>query len=97
VRVAAASAPRVGEAVRLAIRPEAVAIEADAPGAAGEIVGRVVARTFLGEKADYQVRAGEELLLVTRPDPGPGALLDEGQAVRLRLAPDRVALLPGAE
>src|SRR5215510_15096288 len=86
-----------GEAVRLAIRPEALGIEADGPGAAGEIAGRVVARTFLGEKVDYQVRVGEETLLVTRPDPGPVTLLAEGQAVRLRVPADRVSLLPAME
>lgn len=96
VRVAG-DAGRAGEAVRLAIRPEALGIEADGPGAAGEIAGRVVARTFLGEKVDYQVRVGEETLLVTRPDPGPVALLAEGQAVRLRLPAERVSLLPATE
>ena len=96
VRVAG-DAGRAGEAVRLAIRPEALDIEADGPGATGEIAGRVVARTFLGEKVDYQVRVGEETLLVTRPDPGPVALLTEGQAVRLRLPVDRVSLLPAME
>ena len=97
VRVAAGTAPPVGQAVRLAIRPEAVDIGPEAPGAAGGIGGRVVTRTFLGEKVDYQVRAGDDLLLVTRPDPGPGALLAEGGAVRLRLEADRVALLPETE
>src|SRR5215831_252605 len=96
VRVAG-DAGRTGEAVRLAIRPEALGIEADEPGAAGEIAGCVVARTFLGEKVDYQVQVGEETLLVTRPDPGPVALLAEGQAVRLRLPADRVSLLPEME
>src|SRR5215472_7296108 len=90
-------AGRAGEAVRLAIRPETLGIEADGPGAVGEIAGRVIARTFLGEKVDYQVRVGEETPLVTRPDPGPVALLAEGQAVRLRLPADRVSLLPAME
>ena len=94
VRVRGDGASRVGETVRLAVRPEALGIEAEGPGATGEVAGRIVARTFLGEKVDYQVRVGEETLLVTRPDQGPGALLGEGQAVRLRLPPDRLALLP---
>jgi spermidine/putrescine ABC transporter ATP-binding subunit len=97
VRVTSGSPVKVGEIVRLVVRPEAVAIAAETPAAAGEIGGRVISRTFLGEKVDYQVRVGGHLLLVTRPDPGPGALLEEGQAVRLRLAPDRVAVLPGTE
>jgi len=97
LRVAGDVGPRAGEAARVAIRPEAVGIAPDGPGAAGEVSGRVVARTFLGEKVDYQVRAGDEVLLVTCPDQGPGALLGEGQAVRLRLPPDRVALLPATE
>jgi len=93
LRVAAREPVKAGEIVRLAVRPEAVEISADV----GDIAGRIVARSFLGEKVDYQVQVGGETLLVTRPDAGPGAVLAEGQPVRLRLDADRVAVLPAAE
>src|SRR5947209_8340241 len=59
--------------------------------------GAVVARTFLGEKVDYQVQAGEHLLLVTRSNSGPVAALVPGQRVRLRLPVESVRLLRSAE
>ena len=85
---------RTGDAVRLAIRPEAIVLAPDDPGAEGEVVGAIVARTFLGEKVDYTVRAGAQSFLVTRYNPGPGAVLEEGQRVRLTLASDAMQLLP---
>jgi iron(III) transport system ATP-binding protein len=85
---------RAGDAVRLAIRPEAIVLAPDDPGAEGEVVGAIVARTFLGEKVDYTVRAGAQSFLVTRYNPGPGAVLEEGQRVRLTLASDAMQLLP---
>jgi iron(III) transport system ATP-binding protein len=85
---------RAGEAVRLAIRPEAIALAPDDPGAEGEVVGTIVTRTFLGEKVDYTVRAGAQSFLVTRYNPGPGAVLEEGQRVRLGLSSDAVQILP---
>jgi ABC-type Fe3+/spermidine/putrescine transport system ATPase subunit len=85
---------RAGEAVRLAIRPEAIALAPDDPGAEGEVVGTIVTRAFLGEKVDYTVRAGAQSFLVTRYNPGPGAVLEEGQRVRLDLSSDAVQILP---
>jgi iron(III) transport system ATP-binding protein len=84
---------RVGEDVRLVVRPESVEVRPEAPGDTGDIGGAIVARTFLGEKVDYEVRAGEHLLLVTRYNSGHGALLVPGQRVRLRLSGDSVRLL----
>ncbi len=46
------SPPAPGASVTLVVRPEAVAIS---PGSAG-LTGTVLSRTFLGEKAEYQVR-----------------------------------------
>lgn len=83
-----------GAAVRLVVRPEGVELVADTAGTAGDISGTIVARTFLGEKVDYHVRAGVELFLVTRYNPGPGAVFDEGERVRLRLTPGSIHLLP---
>ncbi len=96
LRLPAAPIPR-GEEVRLVVRPESVEVQAEETGGAGDIDGTVVARTFLGEKVDYQVQAGEHLLLVTRSNSGPVAALVPGQRVRLRLPVESVRLLRSAE
>ena len=85
-----------GAVVRLVIRPEIVEL---GPAASGVPepgpVGVVVSRTFLGEKVDYQVRLGAEVLQVTRQNAGPGTAFAPGQPVALRLPPDAIQLLGG--
>ncbi|HEV8437459.1 MAG TPA: ABC transporter ATP-binding protein [Methylomirabilota bacterium] len=93
LRIPTAEPVRPGQAVRLAVRPEAVEVRAETAGEAGDIGGAVVARTFLGEKVEYQVRVGEHVLLVTRYSSGPDALLAEGRRVRLRVPGESVRLL----
>ena len=88
---------RAGDVVRIVIRPEAIALVPDDPGSVGEVVGTIVTRTFLGEKVDYMVHAGAQPFLVTRYNPGPGAVLEEGQRVRLALSSDAVQILPVEE
>jgi iron(III) transport system ATP-binding protein len=97
LRIPMERAVRAGETVRLVIRPEAVGIHPETAGAHGNISGTIVARTFLGEKVDYQVRAGEQLILVTRYNSGDGALLTEGQRVRLQVPEDSVRLFSATE
>ena len=97
LRLPAAAPIPCGEEVRLVVRPESVEVQAEGTGGAGDIEGTVVARTFLGEKVDYQVQAGEHLLLVTRSNSGPVAALVPGQRVRLRLPVESVRLLRSAE
>ena len=63
--------------VRLAIRPEQIMLDADAAGA-----GVVVGREFRGHDQLYWVQEGERCLLVIA---GPGAQLDVGARVRLRI------------
>ena len=75
------------------LRPEAIEFAPDDPRAEGAW-WHIVARTFLGEKVDYTVRAGVQSFLVTRYNPGPGAVLEEGQRVRLSLSGDAMQLLP---
>jgi len=73
---------RPGEAVRLVVRPEAIELGSAAPGGAeGGLVGTIVSRTFLGEKVDYHVRLGADLIQVTRYNPGPGPVFAPGDAV----------------
>ncbi len=79
-----------GETVRLVLRPEALALQAG--GADGWPV-TVVSRTFLGEKVEYHVRMGEDLLQVSAYN--PREVLAPGQAARLQLPTADVPLLPG--
>jgi hypothetical protein len=78
--------------VRLAVRPESV--ELAASGGDGP-KGVVAARTFLGEKVEYQIRVGTELLQVTRYNPTQGFLFAPGQSVVLTLPTEGLRLLRG--
>jgi iron(III) transport system ATP-binding protein len=95
LRVPILAPVRTGDAMRFVIRPEAVELQPAKPGPEGGVEGIIVTRTFLGEKVDYEVRAAEQLLLVTRFNPEPETLLAEGSRVRIGLAGERVRLLPG--
>ncbi|MBI4842662.1 MAG: TOBE domain-containing protein [candidate division NC10 bacterium] len=61
----------------------------------GGIPGTIVSRTFLGEKAEYQVRVGDDLLQVTSYNPVQRGLFSVGQPVTLHFPPDGIQLLPG--
>jgi len=84
-----ARAERVGPAVRLVVRPEAVRVEdADAPAG---LPGTIVSRTFLGEKVEYRVRLAEQVLQVVGYN--PGKVFAEGQPVRVILPTTEVPVL----
>jgi iron(III) transport system ATP-binding protein len=72
-RLALATGKPAGERVTLVVRPEMIALAPDAQG-----TGRVVQRTFLGEKTDYQVAFGGTVLQVAA----------SGQPLARRLAPE---------
>jgi iron(III) transport system ATP-binding protein len=94
LRVPADPAPVTpGQAVRLVVRPEI--IELKPANAADGIPGTVVSRTFLGEKAEYQVRIGAENLQVTSYNPLHRGTFPPEQPVRLYLPAEAIALLPG--
>jgi ABC-type Fe3+/spermidine/putrescine transport system ATPase subunit len=84
-----APAKRLGPAVRLVLRPEAIRVE-DADTAAG-FPGTIVSRTFLGEKVEYRVRLGEQVLQVVGYN--PGKVFAEGQPVRVVLPTTDVPVL----
>ena len=85
-----------GDAVRIVIRPEAVAIIAGTGDAAdGGIPATVASRMFLGEKIEYLLRCGGETLQAVRYNAGAAELVAEGAAATLRFAADAVTLLPG--
>ncbi|HSB77561.1 MAG TPA: ABC transporter ATP-binding protein [Candidatus Methylomirabilis sp.] len=84
---------KAGETVQLVARPEIINLT---PGAqAGGIQGTVVSRTFLGEKAEYRVQVGADVLQVASYNPGPHGVLAPGQPVTLQLRTDGIPLLPG--
>jgi iron(III) transport system ATP-binding protein len=91
---AAGIAPSAGTAVRLVVRPET--IELAEPGTAATAPGVVLSRTFLGEKAEYRVKVGEETLHVTGYSPLRQGLLAPGEAVDVRIQGESVRILPGA-
>jgi iron(III) transport system ATP-binding protein len=56
----------------------------------------VATRTFLGEKVEYQVRVGTELIQVTDYRPSLTGPIQPGEAVSLDVPPEAVRVLPGA-
>ena len=82
-----------GQSLRLVLRPEVIVL--GPAGAQGGIPGTIVSRTFLGEKTEYVVRVGAEVLQVTRYDPAQAGRFSPGDRVGLHLPPAGVPLLPG--
>jgi iron(III) transport system ATP-binding protein len=78
-----------GQPVRLLVRPETIGVAADGGGLPGEIVGRM----FLGEKVEYRVRAGDQMLEVTVYDPARRPLFGLGDQVRVELPREGVHVL----
>ncbi|MBN9089307.1 MAG: ABC transporter ATP-binding protein [Reyranella sp.] len=88
VRLALAARKPAGERVTLVVRPEMIALLPDAQGA-----GRIVQRTFLGEKTDYQVALGGAVLQVTAGGEPIARLLAPGSRVAVRIASENVHIL----
>ena len=81
-----------GDAVRLVIRPELIVLHAPTvPG----LRGTVLSRTFLGEKAEYRIRVGDQVLQVTQYTRAPATHFQPGEAVSLELPSEGVPILPG--
>jgi iron(III) transport system ATP-binding protein len=84
--------PSVGSDVTLVLRPESVDLtRPDGSGAAA--VGRVVSRTFLGEKIEYILECGGARLQVVNIDRGRGSSPAEGETVALKFFEDTIAVL----
>jgi len=90
LRALAPTRPAVGDKVRVVVRPETVEL---APAGGVGPAGTVVARTFLGEKVEYQVRVGDDTLQVTRPTGAADASFAPGATVTVRLPSDGVPIL----
>jgi iron(III) transport system ATP-binding protein len=98
-----------GQTVHLVVRPEVIELrpapplpsplpggerieERGEPG--GGVPGTIVSRTFLGEKAEYQVRVGTDLLQVTSYNPVRRGLFPPGERVMLHFPTEGIQLLP---
>ena len=88
--------PQPGSAVSVSIRPEAWRIiHQSHAGQSGEnsLTGRVEERVYLGEVAQYRIKAGESSLKVfeLNPRPGQGYV---GEQVHVGVAVDDVVVVP---
>jgi len=93
VRIARGDAKlAVGDAVRLVVRPELIVLE---PAGARGVPGTVVARTFLGEKAEYRIGVGDQVLQVTQYTRPHGPQFQPGDAVSLQFPSAGVPILVG--
>ncbi|MBB6671948.1 ABC transporter ATP-binding protein [Cohnella nanjingensis] len=88
---------RPGDRVTLVVRPECISISAEeADGgvdAANSWSGEIVNSTFLGRLIRYRVRCGPLACIVDDADPSVRGFLRG--AVRLRLDPGKIHVLPG--
>ena len=91
VRIALATGRAAGDALRLVVRPEMIEI---APAPSGESArARIVQRTFLGEKTDYQVMLGSTTLQVSATDHYRRPPMEAGQPVAVRFHPEGIHVL----
>ena len=90
VRVAFASGLAAGERLRLVVRPEMIELR---PGTSSIPQGRVVQRTFLGEKTDYVVALGDTMLQVAASDQYRRPLFEIDQAVGVHFHADGIHML----
>jgi iron(III) transport system ATP-binding protein len=77
--------------IRLVVRPEVIGLQA--ANASGGLPGTVASRMFLGEKVEYHVRVGEDLIQVTSYN--PRTTYAAGEAVSLHLPSEGIPYLPG--
>lgn len=82
-----------GTTARIVVRPETVTI--GPPGGAGSREGVVTARTYLGDKIEYEVEIGPNTLQVVEFNPGESARFDPGARVGIRLPSRGIQFLAG--
>jgi iron(III) transport system ATP-binding protein len=70
-----------GSTVRLVVRPEMIDIAAAGESGAG--TGRILQRTFLGEKTDYEILLGGTKLQACRSDAFRGATFNVGDTIKV--------------
>ena len=91
LRLALTASQPAGAMVRLVIRPEMIEISAGRAGEPG--VGRILQRTFLGEKTDYEILLGGSKLQACRSDAFRTGTFNVGDDVRIGFDPANIHLL----
>ncbi len=79
-----------GEAIDAVVRPEALTLAKQGSGPKG----LVEHRTYFGDKAEYMVRVGSEVLQAVQWNPSAADEFGEGQSVCVQLPVSNVQLLP---
>jgi iron(III) transport system ATP-binding protein len=79
----------VGDTVRLVVRPELIVLQPAGEG----LPGTVISRTFLGEKAEYRIGVGDQVLQVAQYTRPHGSQFQPGDAVSLQLPSEGVPIL----
>jgi iron(III) transport system ATP-binding protein len=87
---AAPAGVQVGGSVSVMVRPERVVLAA--AGGTG-LAGKVLTRTFLGEKAEYHVAVGEQTIQATLFSDGRSARFAVGDAVQLKFPTENIHLI----
>jgi iron(III) transport system ATP-binding protein len=77
-----------GQIVLANVRPEAIAI-----GKGDGLTGKVVTRTYLGEKMEYEVEVAGQMIQIVRFNPPPSERFEPGDTVSVRLPHEGVQLL----
>jgi ABC-type Fe3+/spermidine/putrescine transport system ATPase subunit len=89
--VASESLVAVGQSVDAVVRPEALALAKEGAG----LGGVVEHRTYFGDKAEYLVRVGNEVIQAIQWNPSVADEFREGQHVSVKLPASNVQLLAG--
>jgi iron(III) transport system ATP-binding protein len=87
--IAAECPVAAGQAVDAVVRPEALTLAKDGGG----LGGVVEHRTYFGDKAEYLVRVGDQLIQAIQWNPALGDEFREGQQVLVKLPAANVQLL----
>ena len=94
--IAAPSVPEglnAGDAVRVMIRPERIRLTNDGGDGTQGMVAKVSSRTFLGEKTEYHVAVGNQVIQATLYGDARHAAFAVGDSVRAVLPDDGIHLM----
>jgi spermidine/putrescine ABC transporter ATP-binding subunit len=89
IAIRAQGAPAPGDPVGVVVRPEAIAIVSSQTG----LTGVVQSRTYLGDKIEYEVTFGGQLLNIVRFNPADDEGVSPGTTVSISIAPADVRLV----
>jgi spermidine/putrescine ABC transporter ATP-binding subunit len=89
IAIPAQGAPSAGKPVSAVLRPESIAIVSAQTG----LTGVVQSRTYLGNKIEYEVTFGGQLLNIVRFNPADDEGVSPGTTVSISIAPADVRLV----